>query len=719
MISKTKTLLTALLLTGTMVAFGQTKISGTVLDEQGQPVPGANVSIKDTYDGTSTAPDGSYQFTSDEKGQQHLVVTFIGYKTFEQPITLAGTTVQITVILQEAINELEAVTISAGSFTASDQSRRTVFKALDIATTAGATADIAGALNTLPGTQKVGESGRLFVRGGDGNEARTFIDGMLVLDAYSVAAPNAPSRGRFLPFMFKGTSFSTGGYSAEYGQALSSALVLDSKDQESISRTDIGLLSVGADVTHTEAWDRASLSGKIQYTNIRPYFGLINQEIDWKTPPASWEGSAAYRQQVGKDGMLKIFGNFNHSNFSLYQHEIAEPENKQLYELTNDYRYINGAYKESIHKNWVIRGGVSYTQIKNKTELESIDIVEDDKASHTKIALEGSLSDKVEVTNGIESIQRHYQIKTDTSSRSLNFTETITAAFSEWELYASNKFVTRAGVRAEYNTLLQKVGIDPRVSLAYKTGDNSQVSLAYGSFKQSVAREYLRLDNSLEQEQANHYILNYQRIENNRTFRAELYHKEYENLLKYQEGSNGILYTNSGTGYARGFELFWRDNRSIKNVDYWLSYSYLDTKRNYLDFSNSVVPTFASAHNFSFVYKHFISKIKSQVGATYSFTSGRPYDNPNEAVRNASRTPMYADLSFNWSYLPTSNVIIHFSCTNVLGRDNIFGYEFSASPNENGLYDSRPIRQAAKRFLFLGVFITLSKEKTINQLPTL
>jgi hypothetical protein len=95
----------------------------------------------------------------------------------------------------------------------------------------GATADIAGALNTLPGTQKVGESGRLFVRGGDGNETRTFIDGLVVLDAYKPSAPNTPSRGRFLPFMFKGTSFSTGGYSAEYGQALSSALVLDSKDK--------------------------------------------------------------------------------------------------------------------------------------------------------------------------------------------------------------------------------------------------------------------------------------------------------------------------------------------------------------------------------------------------------------------------------------------------------------------------------------------------------
>jgi hypothetical protein len=55
----------------------------------------------------------------------------------------------------------------------------------------------------------------------------------------------------------------------------------------------------------------------------------------------------------------------------------------------------------------------------------------------------------------------------------------------------------------------------------------------------------------------------------------------------------------------------------------------------------------------------------------------------------------------------------------VLGRDNIFGYEYSTSADAQGIFNNRPIRQAAPRFLFLGIFITLSKDKTTNQLPTL
>jgi len=237
-----KILLTPLITLLYLQSFAQVKISGHVVESGGEAVPGVNVFLADTYDGASTDANGYFEFETQERGKRILAARFVGYKEFIQEIEIQNENFEFTIKLIETINELQAVTITAGAFTASDVARRTVFRALDIATTAGATADIAGALNTLPGTQKVGESGRLFVRGGDGNETRTFIDGLVVLDAYKPSAPNTPSRGRFLPFMFKGTSFSIGGYSAEYGQALSSALVLDSKDKAELTRTDFGVL---------------------------------------------------------------------------------------------------------------------------------------------------------------------------------------------------------------------------------------------------------------------------------------------------------------------------------------------------------------------------------------------------------------------------------------------------------------------------------------------
>lgn len=714
-------ILILLLHVGLINSWAQTRISGRVTDIAGEAVPGANVFIENTYDGTSTNEAGRFSFESEENGTVIFVVKFIGYRIFRSEVMLNGQSLELNVVLQEEVSQLNAITITAGAFTASDESRRTIFRAVDIASTAGATADIAGALNTLPGTQKVGESGRLFVRGGDGNETRTFIDGMVVLDAYGPAAPNTPSRGRFLPFMFKGTSFSTGGYSAEFGQALSSALVLDSRDQAEANRTDIGLLSVGADITQTVRWDRGSIAGKIQYTNLKPYMGLINQEIDWQTPPESLEGVAAFRQQVGKQGMLKVYGNFNRSQYSLYNHAIDNYNTKTLYDLTNRYHYVNAAYKNPINEKWFVRGGMSYNYQQNKIGLPEEIINEVEKGVHGKAVVEGTVTDQIELKTGLEVISREYSQAFDfnlVNDYALQFHEVITAGFVEADLIATNKFVTRAGARLEHNSLTDQIAVDPRVSLGYKVADNGQVSLAYGKFRQTANNEWTHVNSKLESEKAEHFILNYQMINNNRTFRIETYYKRYEDLVKFAN-ENPVDLTNEGNGYAKGLELFWRDNQTIRNADYWISYSYLDTERNYLNYPYSAAPTFASAHNFSFVYKHFVEAIKSQLGMTYSYTSGRPYNNPNEEIFNNGRTPYYSDLSFNMAYLPKPNLIVYFSCTNLLGRDNIFGYEYSPVQNEAGLYNSRAIRQPAPRFLFLGIFITLSKDKSINQLPTL
>src|SRR5260221_13711717 len=100
-----------------------------------------------------------------EQGPKILQVTFMGFKPFRQTITLRGTPLTLPLIIKEEINELTAVTISAGSVTAGEEERRTNLKAENIAPTAGGTAGSGGSLHTLPLTQKRGGSGRFFVPG--------------------------------------------------------------------------------------------------------------------------------------------------------------------------------------------------------------------------------------------------------------------------------------------------------------------------------------------------------------------------------------------------------------------------------------------------------------------------------------------------------------------------------------------------------------------------
>jgi hypothetical protein len=102
-------------------AFGQTRISGKVTDAKGEVLPGVNITIKDSYDGTSTNAEGKFDFTTMETGQRILLVSFVGYAPVELPIHLEGKPVDLTVSLKELINQLDAVVISAGSFTAGEE----------------------------------------------------------------------------------------------------------------------------------------------------------------------------------------------------------------------------------------------------------------------------------------------------------------------------------------------------------------------------------------------------------------------------------------------------------------------------------------------------------------------------------------------------------------------------------------------------------------------
>ena len=98
---------------------------------------------------------------------------------------------------------------------------------------------------------------------------------------------------------------------------------------------------------------------------------------------------------------------------------------------------------------------------------------------------------------------------------------------------------------------------------------------------------------------------------------------------------DGGNYDNDGYGYARGLDLFWRDNGySFKDVDYWISYSYLDTKRNYRDYEIETRPSYAAEHVLSLIYKQSfqIKDTRLQLSLGLTGTSGRPwYDNRQDS----------------------------------------------------------------------------------------
>lgn len=257
--------------------------------------------------------------------------------------------------------------------------------------------------------------------------------------------------------------------------------------------------------------------------------------------------------------------------------------------------------------------------------------------------------------------------------------------------------------------------------MAYKTSGKSQVSLAYGNFYQNPSSDVLKFNQDLKAQNTSHYILNYQYNGDRKLFRLEGYYKDYNNLVKYDSdvASFNSNYNNIGSGFAKGIDVFWRDSKSIKNIDYWVSYSLLDTERDYKNYPTKAQPSFANTHNVSVVGKYWIDHWRSQVGFSYGFASGRPYTNPNESGFLNEKTKSYNNLSLNWAYLISPQKILYASVNNVLGYKNINGYQYANTPDINGNFNRRALQPATDQFFFVGFFWTISDDKKSNQLNNL
>ena len=718
-----KSLFTFTILLFASALFAQSTISGKTVDKKGKVISGVNIYIDGTYDGATTNENGQFSFVTSVQGKQTLVASFLVYETTRTLIDISDFQNK-TIVLKESSTTLDAVVIAVGTMETGDKARVAVLKPLDIVTTAGSAGNIIAALQTLPGTQSVGEDGRLFVRGGEASETQTFVDGVRVAQPYNATIGNVPTRGRFSPFLFSGIAFSTGGYSAEYGEALSSVLLLNTSDNPDQNKTEISLMTVGLGVGNTQKWDKSSLSVNASYINLAPYQAVIPQNVDWNKPFQSLSGESVYRYNFN-NGILKVYAAFDSSKLDINQDNINAP-NKIRVAVNNNNFYFNTSYNGRFGTGWQVVSGMSYGYSKNQIGLDVDKVENDENAAHLKLKLKKNFSNYFKLSFGGDYFITKFAEDFKTNSgpgAGAGYKSAIGAIFTEADILFSKKLAAKVGLRASYNDLLNETALSPRISMAYKVSKNSQFSIAYGDFSQSPTVDYIKYSSlhRFESEKASHYIFNFQYSKDNQTFRAETYFKAYSNLVKYDTPAIAYnsVFTNTGSGYAKGLDLFWRDGKSITNLEYWLSYSYIDTKRDYRNFPDAVTPSFVADHTLSLVTKYFITDWRSQIGFTNSFSSGRPYNNPNENQFMNGKTKAYNNLSFNWAYLISQQKILYFSVSNVLGTQNVFGYDYAKNPDSTGFYNRKEVVPTADRFFFVGFFWTISKDKKDNQLKNL
>lgn len=698
-----------------MKVSGQVTISGVVASRGGEKIVGANVYLAQTYDGASTDVEGRFSFTTEERGVQKLMVSFIGYDKDSVEMNVLSMR-DLEVRLKQNVETMNAVVVTAGTFSAGENSKVKALNSLDVVTTAGSVGNYVAAMKTLPGVSKIEDDGRLFIRGGDGNESQTFIDGVRVFSPYAKTAPGTPVRARYSPMLFKGMTFSTGGYSAEYGQALSGVLLLETKDQPVKTHTNVSVMSVGLGVEHAHKWDRDAVAFSAGYSSLGPYLKIADSRSKWIDAPETVNGEASYRHTC-KNGMLKAYVGYSLSDYRVEQSRI-DYDVPVDYEQQDGNLYGNVSYKGALGKSWLVSSGVSLSTNRDEMVMNGREMNVDENGAHLKVKLSYMPKSRFRLNMGVEQVvedSRRELIDPNYDDGLVDdVSKGLTGAFVEANYYVSSSTTFSVGQRMEYSSYGDDWQWMPRLSMAQKVGKYSQVSLAYGRFAQLPSVKYLYGGGGVKPELSEQFIANYQWKNGKRFFRAEAYYKRYDGLLK-SDLENG--YSNSGDGYARGVDLFWRDDSSFRTFQYWVSYSFIDSERNQYDYPYAVEPNYVTKHNLSVVTKYFIPKIRTQIGLTYSFASGRPYNDPNENVFMNGRTDAFHSVDLGLAWLIRPQTILYCSASNLLGADSVFGYRYGDSVDKSGRYGREPIYADSKRFFFIGLFLSFGSNK--NQMDRL
>lgn len=326
-------LLTVMALFLSAAAFAQqTKVTGTVVDTQNEPVVGATVQIEGTNKGTTTNVDG--QFTLDVKNGARLRFSYVGFKT----MTLKAVN-GMKVTMQEDANTLdEVVTIGYGAV-----KRKDVTTAVSSVSTKDLeTRPIVNALQGMQGkapglhiSQANGQPGSaptIRVRGttslNGSNSPLYVVDGVPVGNVDYLSSDDIDN----IQILKDASS------AAIYGSRAANGVVIINTKQ---GKAGVTKISLNAHYAFNGVRDNQNSLNAAQYKELMDELGVVKlpnnlvDQTDWK--------KEVYR--VG--------------NVQDYQLNITSGNDKLRYYLSGGYTGENGVIRESNYKRYNVRANIS------------------------------------------------------------------------------------------------------------------------------------------------------------------------------------------------------------------------------------------------------------------------------------------------------------------------------------------------------------------------
>ena len=690
----------------------QVVMNGTVVNVNGELLPDVYV-IPNGSMQTITQKDGSFEITCpDDSVSFQVTFSCIGYSTKNIKLYKGETNIQILLI--ESAVDIDEVVVRAPKYSKfSNYAAQTIkMNSMEVYTNPQAMGDIIGGLQIMPGVQRNSNDGRLIIQGGSTDETLTFVDGLLLFNQYNLGQKNVSVRSRFSPDLFRGVALQSSGYGAQYGNAMSGILQLNT-----ISRTDmdeaidINVSSVSVESAVVYKNKNSSIRGNVAYMNLTPYGSVVKDDYTQHRFFNQFSSDVFVANQFSSGVEIKTHLTYNKTNVD---YSFDNIDNQSLRNRLNEDNFLSSMVTDIPISNKVsLYAGVNlaYNNFSCTDVSFASDSVNDTRInSHQKLAFlyrTGIFTNSVGVENVYSQFDEAYRLD---SLYRLDYSNNQMALYDEMS-FIMHKLNVNIGLRGEYSSLLRKYAFSPRLYVAYKLSAEHIVSLSVGKYFQLPNEKYLKFSGKTGYNDVYASTCSYSYVHELSKLQLDLYYKKYNHLTTFD--LNDMYYThigNAGKGTSKGMNVFWKSNAN--NLEYWLSYGYVHANVLNNNFSKYYTPTYLSNHTFNVTLKYWLPSLKTLIGFGGFIDSGAvAYKEDNPDI--SKKTPYRSSIDLSLSYVPVSSLIIHVSCQNVLGRKNVFGYEYSAIGDAY-----REVTNPSLRFYYIGIFLTISKTKT-NQLKSL
>jgi len=575
----------------TAVIFGQTTgtISGTVIDFRTKsPLIGTNVIILDTNLGASTDIDGNYFITNVPVGTYRMRFDFIGYKPILKTdiVVISANPTTVNASLTESVLEGEGVTVTAGYFTQEEKIQTSTIglSREEIRRFPGGFEDVVRTVSTLPGVAINSAGGRndLLVRGGGPSENLYVINNIEVPNINHFGNQgNSSGSLSFVNLDFvEDVTFSTGGFSAKYGDKMSSVLTLKMIDKipsSFESKWTISATQYGFDFDLPIAE-----KGNVIFSARQSYLDLIFKAAGLPFVPIYTDFNIIGNYDLSPKDKLFFIGLSAINNVERDQSTL---ENK----VTNAGLLDNSQYQGISGLNYRRLLGSGYIDVTVRNSLFRYDFSQMDENEEEYFK---SNADEWETSTKIQ----HYWVKSknfglrtgigakfvkninntafadsiyDRSGNKLPISlfglpqfieETVNANkysfYSEFDWLVTPRLNINAGVRSDYYEFIEeKFYFAPRVSMKYNLSSKLTLRTSGGIYYQSPSYVWT----------TNPYNKNLKALQNNMAilgidylFRSDIrislegYYKDYSNLPSgiVPGVTDHVVITNTGTGFG-------------------------------------------------------------------------------------------------------------------------------------------------------------------------